>query len=69
MGNRQPGSEPKPPAEKDAYASLIVRLWQCEPDWRSEVEHIQSGGTWTFATIADLTMFLNQFLHDLEGNT
>jgi hypothetical protein len=31
-------------------------------DWRSEVEHIQSGERWNFSAPADLERFLAQFL-------
>jgi hypothetical protein len=41
------------------YASFIIRIWrmtgldaQGNPyNWQSEVEHIQSGKTWTFDTL------------------
>ncbi|MBN1147790.1 MAG: hypothetical protein JXA78_11085 [Anaerolineales bacterium] len=54
----------------EEYASLIIRLWRLprnqaadvEPDWRSEVEHIQSGGHWAFPTSEELEHFLSDFL-------
>jgi hypothetical protein len=33
-----------------------------DDDWRSEVEHIQSGERWSFSTQAELERFLAQFL-------
>lgn len=47
---------------QDQYASFLVRLWRsAEPasgeltdDWRGEVEHIQSGRRWTFASATEL---------------
>jgi hypothetical protein len=57
------------------YASLIIRLWHGSGgetggeirDWRSEVEHIQSGGVWEYASIAELESFLERFLRQLGG--
>ncbi|MDQ4077374.1 MAG: hypothetical protein M3220_14145 [Chloroflexota bacterium] len=47
------------------YRSFLLRLWREEvtelvTDWHSEVEHIQSGTRWTFATLAELLNFLDQ---------
>lgn len=47
--------------ELDSYMSFVVRLW-CEPPentWRGEVEHIQSGNRWSFASLAHLLDFLH----------
>jgi hypothetical protein len=60
----------KPTLAREEYASLILRLWRlpgeqdrgAEPDWRSEVEHIQSGGHWAFSTSQELEDFLRDFL-------
>ena len=44
----------------DGYMSFVVRLW-CDPagsEWRGEVEHIQSGNRWSFASLAHLLDFL-----------
>ena len=58
---------PQRPSEH--YLSLIVRIWwkekegrDADDDWRSEVEHIQSGERWSFSTQAELERFLAQFL-------
>lgn len=58
------------------YASLIIRLWHVpggeagmqEPSWRSEVEHIQSGGHWELSSLRELERFLEIFLRQLGGN-
>jgi hypothetical protein len=50
------------------YASFLVRLWRSdepqpdEPvgDWQGEVEHIQSGQRWRFASLAGLNRILRQ---------
>lgn len=60
----------KPTPAREEYASLIIRLWRMPeepaadvaPDWRSEVEHIQSGGIWAFSTSQELEHFLRDFL-------
>jgi len=57
-----------------AYHSFLVRLWR-EPDveqpapafdWQSEIEHIQSGQRWTFATLDETLGFLRQQMLDSE---
>lgn len=56
------------------YASFLVRLWhKGEPgspedtgDWQGEVEHIQSGGRWTFDTLDEL---LNVLRRQAEGQS
>jgi hypothetical protein len=59
-------------ATPKTYASFLVRIW-LEPspelpetigDWRSEVEHIQSGRRWTFNTLDALLDFLRQWTED-----
>jgi hypothetical protein len=53
---------------QDQYASFLVRLWRsAEPrpngsngDWQGEVEHIQSGRRWRFASLAGLDRILRQ---------
>ena len=48
------------------YASFMIRLWRendpqsssPKSDWLSEVDHIQSGGHWTFNTLDELLDFL-----------
>ena len=56
------------------YHSFLVRLWR-EPDaeraavaldWQSEIEHIQSGQRWTFATLDEMLGFLRQQMLDSE---
>jgi hypothetical protein len=50
------------------YGSFLVRLWRqtvqnglhIPNGWRSEVEHIQSGNTWSFDTLEELDEFLHQ---------
>jgi hypothetical protein len=50
------------------YASFIVRIWRQSGldangnpfDWQSEVEHIQSGETWSFSTLEELKAFSRQ---------
>jgi hypothetical protein len=57
---------------REEYASLIVRLWRLpedqtadiKPDWRSEVEHIQSGEHWAFSSSEELEHFLSDFLRN-----
>ena len=43
----------------DGYMSFVVRLW-CDAagEWRGEVEHIQSGNRWSFASLAHTLDFL-----------
>jgi hypothetical protein len=50
------------------YASFLIRLWSIreatlpgEGDWQGELQHIQSGQRWTFATFDELLVFL--YLH------
>lgn len=38
-----------------------------EPGWRSEVEHIQSGGRWEISGLRELEQFLRDFLRQLGG--
>lgn len=50
------------------YASFLVRLWRSgdsapdssNGDWQGEVEHIQSGQRWRFASLAGLNRILRQ---------
>lgn len=48
------------------YSSFLVRLWRehseehAESDWSGEVEHIQSGWCWNFATLDELLDVLRQ---------
>jgi hypothetical protein len=57
------------------YASFLIRLWrQTGPDaagnpfdWQSEVEHIQSGQTWTFSSLGALMAFGRQQIEYPEG--
>jgi hypothetical protein len=50
------------------YVSFLIRLWRerntesPEPtaDWKSEVEHIQTGRRWTFSTLDKLLGFLRR---------
>jgi hypothetical protein len=57
------------------YISFVVRMWRdktdpsAEPriDWRSEVEHIQSGQRWTFNTLDELLDFLRQWMEDPDA--
>jgi len=52
------------------YASFIVRIWRISDsqmkldsfEWQSKVEHIQSGKTWTFNSLAQLEAFIRQEL-------
>jgi hypothetical protein len=50
------------------YASFLIRLWSireatlpAEGVWQGELQHIQSGQRWTFATFDELLAFL--YLH------
>ena len=55
-----------------AYASFMVRLWREEgvavstPDakWQSEIQHIQSGRSWTFTTLDELLDFIRRQADD-----
>ncbi len=57
------------------YASLILRIWRVpggeagmdRTGWRSEVEHIQSGGRWELSSLRELEGFLRDFLRQLGG--
>jgi hypothetical protein len=57
------------------YASLILRIWRVpggeagmdRNGWRSEVEHIQSGGRWELSSLRELEGFLRDFLRQLGG--
>jgi hypothetical protein len=54
------------------YASFLIRLWRevgaeqpsTAPDWRSEVEHIQTGDCWQFETLEELLNFLRRESED-----
>jgi hypothetical protein len=56
------------------YASFMVRLWREEgssaevlgTDWQSEIQHIQSGRSWAFATLDELLEFLRQQAEEPE---
>ncbi len=50
------------------YASFLIRLWSSrevplpsEGEWQGELQHIQSGQRWTFATFDELLTLL--YLH------
>jgi len=57
------------------YASFLVRLWRLPGQngngistrWQSEVEHIQSGKSWRFNTLEELSTFLQQSSLEGEG--
>jgi hypothetical protein len=61
-------------SEPIEYASFIIRIWrktgldaQGNPyNWQSEVEHIQSGKTWTFDTLEELQAFNRQQMEHPE---
>lgn len=63
-------------SDQDEYVSLFLRMWQENDDqgsdnevsWRSEVEHIQSGGSWAFSTLGELEQFLCDFLRQQGEN-
>jgi len=50
------------------YASFLIRLWrEANPDphappagWRGEMEHIQSGQSWTFDNLDEMLDFLRR---------
>jgi hypothetical protein len=50
------------------YASFLIRLWrEANPDpyappagWRGEMEHIQSGQSWTFDNLDEMLIFLRR---------
>lgn len=55
--------------EPATYISFLVRLWR-EPgqqtpapprDWQGEIECIQTGQRWTFATLEELLGFLRSW--------
>jgi hypothetical protein len=54
------------------YASFLIRLWreaapdaaEVTADWRSEVEHIQTGERWTFETLDEMLRFLRRGARD-----
>lgn len=52
------------------YASFLIRLWRedspgdTSPEWRGEVEHIQSGQRCTFSTLDEMLGFLRQLAED-----
>ena len=56
-------------AASDQYASFLLRLWYEQSGetptssqwWHSEVQHIQSGQLWSFATIDELLDFLRRY--------
>ena len=56
------------------YASFIIRIWRKTGlnadgnpySWESEVEHIQSGQTWTFNTLEELQAFNRQQIEHPE---
>jgi hypothetical protein len=62
-------------SEPIEYASFIVRIWRKSGldangnpyDWQSEVEHIQSGQTWSFNTLEELQAFNRQQMEHPEG--
>ena len=55
-----------------AYVSFLIRLWREEgerigelaADWRSHIEHIQSGKHWSFDTLDELLDFLRHQAQD-----
>ena len=56
------------------YASFLIRLWHSanredgvDPGWHSEVEHIQSGETWSFCSIDELEAFFRQKATQPQG--
>jgi hypothetical protein len=57
-----------PLEEPTDYASFLLRLWRRrEPGlpedasgWQGEVEHIQTGGRWTFDTLHELLSILRR---------
>jgi hypothetical protein len=59
------------PAMK-SYVSMLIRLWrEAGPDrpgarWQGEVEHIQSGRIWTFASLDELLAFVRRQADELE---
>jgi len=56
------------------YASFIIRIWRISGsqmnlesfEWQSEVEHIQSGNTWTFNSFEQLEAFIRQQFEHAE---
>lgn len=66
-----------PESTQDQYASFLVRLWRSgEPrpndstgEWQGEVEHIQSGRRWQFASLAGLDRILRQLCRVAEAHS
>ena len=62
------------PRTHPEYASFIVRLWckdspntrETTADLHSEVEHIQTGQRWSFATLDETLSFLRQQANALD---
>jgi hypothetical protein len=58
------------------YTSFLIRLWReasadaaaSLTDWCSEVEHIQSGQSWTFRTLDELLDFVRQKVEKPGGS-
>jgi hypothetical protein len=54
------------PEDPEEYVSFLVRVWPDQPvngrrtGWRGEIEHIQSGRRWCFATLGGLLVFLHR---------
>jgi hypothetical protein len=67
-------SQPAGMSVRFQYASFLIRLWRSayreegvDPGWHSEVEHIQSGETWSFSTIEELEAFFRQQATQPQG--
>ncbi len=51
------------------YGSFLIRIWRTigtdpadrESGWKSEMDHIQSGHSWSFNSIEELFAFLQEF--------
>ena len=58
---------------RENYESFLVRVWRVTPDhtmcdgWSGEIEHIQNGTRWRFATLDELLTFLIQLMVSPNG--
>ena len=61
--------------QPEDYMSFLMRLWRDHPGadqpggWHGEIEQIQTGTRWSFCTLGELLVFLQQLMVASQAST
>lgn len=69
MPRHAPGRQRQVSVVVPRYSSFLVRFWRTESERRIEVEHIQSGGRLTVASLAGAIAWMSSLVSAPERTT